>query len=118
MHTKSFVCLLDLDSLERISVAVHNFSLTIKEAQRTILRGHDGQRNGDLSGGGLNVIRESECVVKVIIGQLEGINRGVATILRPSDRDRTARRGILGGHRQVRQCRNQRKEKEGAGQKK
>jgi hypothetical protein len=48
--TKSFVCLLDLDSLERISIAVHNISLNIEEAQRTILRGHDRKRNGNLSG--------------------------------------------------------------------
>jgi hypothetical protein len=30
---KSFVCLLDLDSLERISIAAHNISLNIEEAQ-------------------------------------------------------------------------------------
>jgi hypothetical protein len=113
--TKSFVCLLDLDSLERISIAVHNVSLNIEKAQRTILRGHDGKRNGNLSGRGLNVIRESECVVKVVVGQLKGKDRGVATVFRPSDRDRTPRRGILGGHLQVRQCRSQRKEKEDAG---
>jgi hypothetical protein len=50
MHQKSFVCLLDLDSLERISIAVHNISLDIEETQRTILRGHDRNRNGNLLG--------------------------------------------------------------------
>jgi hypothetical protein len=48
--TKSFVCLLDLDSLERIGIAVHNISLNIEEAQRIILRGHDRKRDGKLSG--------------------------------------------------------------------
>jgi hypothetical protein len=116
--TKSFVCLLNLDSLERICIAVLNISSNIEEAQRTILRGHDWKSNGKLSGRGLNVIRESECVVKVTIGQLKGKGRGVATVSRPSDRDRTPRRRILGGHPQVRQCKCQRKEREDAGPKK
>ena len=115
---KSFVCLLDLDSLEGICIAELNISSKIEEAQRTILRGHDWKSNGKLSGRGLNVIRESECVVKVTIDQLKGKGRGIATISRPSDRDRTPRRRILGGHPQVRQCRGQRKEKEDAGSKK
>jgi hypothetical protein len=48
--SKSFVYLLDLDSLERISIAAHNISLNIEEAQRTILRGYDRNRNGNCSG--------------------------------------------------------------------
>lgn len=49
---KSFVCLLDLDSLERISIAVHARDISIKfeEAKRIILRRHDGKRNGNLAG--------------------------------------------------------------------
>lgn len=43
--TKKLICLLDLDSLERISIAVHNISLSIKETQRTILRGHGREVN-------------------------------------------------------------------------
>ncbi len=77
-----------------------------EKTQRIILRGHNRESNGNLFGRGLDVICDGECVVKVDIGQLKGKDRGVGTVLIPTDCYRTPRRGILGGHGQVRQCRS------------
>jgi hypothetical protein len=97
MH-KSFVSLLDLDSLERILIAVYDISTNIERAQRIILRGHNWESDGECSGGGLDVIPDGECVVKITVGQYHGKGCGVGTVARPSNRDRAPGRGIGGYH--------------------
>ena len=111
-RVQSFVNLLDLDSLERICIAVCDISANFEGAQRTILRGHNREGDDELSGGGLKVIPDGERVVKICISQHKGKGRRVGRVGRPSDRDRTSGRGIGGGYRQVRQCRGQRQEEE------
>jgi|SRR6266850_309154 len=96
MHGIS-VYLLDLDSLNSILVAVGDISPRIGTAQETIIPGgYSRESNVELLLGCLNIIRDSECIVKDRIDQFKGASLGIARFLRPSDADRTPGRGTRG----------------------